>query len=65
MKYIQGNSRSQTLLLSACADNFVGPDNVVRPIEAFVNSFDLTAAGFDRTLPKATDRPGYDPSDLL
>ena len=65
MKYIQGTSRSQTLLLPVCVDNYVGSDNVVRFIEAFVNSLDLAAAGFERTLPKATGRPGYDPCDLL
>ncbi|SEN17086.1 transposase [Pseudorhodobacter antarcticus] len=64
-KHIQGSSRAQTLLLPACVDDYVGPDNVVRFIEAFVESLDLAAAGFDRTLPKATGRPGYDPSDLL
>ena len=34
-------------------------------IEAFVDSLDLATAGFNRTLPKATGRPGYNPSDLL
>lgn len=63
--HIQGTSRSQTLLLPACVDDYVGPDNVVRFIDACVDSLDLAAAGFDRTLPKATGRPGYDPSDLL
>jgi transposase len=65
MIHIQGTPRSQTLLLPACVDDYVGPDNVVRFIEAFVDSLDLTAAGFDRTLPKATGRPGYNPSDML
>ena len=65
MRYIQGTSRSQTLLLPGCVDDYVAPDNVVRFIEAFVDSLDLAAAGFDRPLPKATGRPGYDPSDLL
>ncbi|MEO9517025.1 MAG: transposase [Paracoccaceae bacterium] len=46
-------------------DDYVGPDNVVRFIEAFVDSLDLAAAGFERTLPKATGRPGYNPGDLL
>ena len=65
MKHIQGISRSQTLLLPACVDDYVGPDNPVRFIEAFVDSLDLGAAGFRRSLPKVTGRPGYDPSDLL
>ena len=65
MSHIQGTSRSQTLLLPACVDDYVGSDNLVRFIEAFVESLDLAAAGFDRALPKATGRPGYDPSDML
>ena len=65
MKHIQGISRAQPLLLPSCVDDYVGPDNVVRFIDAFVESLDLVAAGFDRALPNATGRPGYDPSDLL
>ena len=65
MKHIQGISRAQPLLLPSCVDDYVGPDTVVRFIDAFVESLDLVAAGFDRALPKATGRPGYDPSDLL
>ena len=65
MTHIQGISRAQTLLLPACVDDYVGPDNVVRFIEAFVESLDLAAAGFERARPKGTGRPGYDPSDLL
>ena len=53
-KHIQEISRTQALLLPACVDDYVGPDNVVRFIEAFVESLDLAAAGFDRALPKAT-----------
>ena len=54
MKHIQGISRAQPLLLPSCVDDYVGPDNVVRFIDAFVESLDLVAAGFDRALPKAT-----------
>ena len=65
MKHIQGTARSQTLLLPECVDDYVGPDNVVRFIDAFVDSLDLTTTGFERTLPKVTGRPGYNPGDLL
>ena len=51
--------------MPACVYDYVGFDNVVRFIEAFVESLDLVAACFDRALPKATGRPGYDPRDLL
>ncbi len=40
-------------------------DNPVRFIDAFVDDLDLGAAGFQRTQPKATGRPGYDPADML
>lgn len=53
------------LLLPECVGDYVGSDNVVRFIEAFVDSLDLATAGFERTLPKATGRPGYDLGDLL
>lgn len=46
-------------------DDYVGPDNPVRFIEAFVDGLDLSAAGFGRVEAKATGRPGYDPKDLL
>ncbi|MDN4634138.1 transposase [Sphingomonas sp. PsM26] len=46
-------------------DDYVGPDNPVRFIEAFVDGLELGAAGFVCVQPKATGRPGYDPADLL
>lgn len=65
MAYISGDDRSQLLLLPESVDDYVGPDNVVRFIDAFVDGLDLQAAGFGRVQPKATGRPGYDPADLL
>jgi transposase len=44
---------------------YVGADNPVRFIDAFVDGLDLAAAGFSRVEPKATGRPGYAPADLL
>ena len=46
-------------------DNYVGPDNPVRFIDAFVAGLDLVEAGFERVQPKNTGRPVYDPADLL
>ena len=65
MAHLSGHDRSQLLLLPEAVDDYVGPDNPVRFIEAFVDELDLTAAGFARVVPKATGRPGYDPADLL
>src|SRR4030088_3253301 len=65
MAHITGHDRSQTLLLPESLDDYVGPENPVRFIEAFVDGLDLAAAGFIRVAPKVTGRPGYAPADLL
>jgi transposase len=44
MHHIAGYDRSQTLLLPESLDEYVGPENPVRFIEAFVDCLDLTAA---------------------
>jgi transposase len=65
MKQLVGHDRFQTLLLPESLDDYVGPENPVRFIEAFVDGLDLAAAGFDRVQPKETGRPGYASGDLL
>jgi len=65
MSHIAGHDRSQTLLLPESVDDYVGPENPVRFIDAFVDGLDLTAAGFVRVAPQVTGRPGYAPKDLL
>ena len=53
------------LLLPEAVDDYVGADNPVRFIDAFVDELDLAALGFARVVPEATGRPGYAPADLL
>ena len=65
MTYIAGLERDQLLLLPEAVDDYVGSDNPVRFIDAFVDGLDLTAAGFLRVEAKAMGRPGYAPGDLL
>jgi transposase len=65
MPRIAGHDRSQTLLLPEAVDDYVGPDNPVRFVDAFVEGLDLTAAGFVSVTAKPTGRPGYAPKDLL
>jgi len=65
MTHITGHDRCQTLLLPESLDDYVGAENPVRFIEAFVGSLDLAAAGFARVHSKETGRPGYAPADLL
>jgi transposase len=65
MAHISGLERDQLLLLPEAVDDYVGSDNPVRFIDAFVDGLDLVEAGFARVQPKATGRPGYAPGDLL
>src|SRR4051794_41979662 len=65
MPHITGHDRSQTLLLPESLDDYVGPDNPVRFIDAFVDGLDLAVAGFADVEPKETGRPGYAPAGLL
>ena len=65
MMYITGHDRSQLLLLPEAVDDYVGSENPVRFIDAFVDGLDLAVAGFGRVAPKVTGRPAYAPADLL
>src|SRR6266481_2870004 len=65
MTHLTGHDRSQMLLLPEVVDDYVGADNPVRFIDAFVDGLDLAAASFARVEPKVTGRPGYAPADLL
>src|SRR6201993_5051400 len=65
MMYITGHDRSQLPLLPEAVDDYVGSDNPVRFIDAFVDGLELAAAGFGRVAPKVTGRPAYAPGDLL
>src|ERR1700679_3634031 len=65
MAHLTGHDRLQTLLLPESLDDYVGPDNPVRFIEAFVDGLDLSEAGFARVVPNKIGRPSYAPADLL
>ena len=56
MAHITGNDRPQRLLLPDAVDGYVGPDNPVRFIDAFVDSLDLDAVEFMRSLTRGTSR---------
>ena len=57
MRHIQGSDRAQSLLLPASVEDYVGADNPVRAIEAFVDGFDLLKAGFVRVEAKEDGPP--------
>lgn len=63
--FIEGIHRNQRIMFPESVDEYIGDDNAVRFIDAFVESLDLEALGFERAVPKETGRPPYDPGDLL
>ena len=65
MSYIEGESREQRVLFPEVLDDYISEDNLVRFIDAFVDGLEMEELGFDRTAPKETGRPPYDPRDLL
>ena len=64
-RFIQGEFREQVTLLPECLDDYVGQDNPVRIVDAFVEELDLLSLGFGGADPAATGRPAYHPAVLL
>lgn len=67
MNWIEGSDRQQTHLLPAALEDYVGPDNAVRFLDAFVDTLDWRAAGFHfpKADPQGRGRPAYAPAALL
>lgn len=65
MGFVQGIHRNQRVMFPESLDEYIEDDNPVRFIDAFVDSLDLQALGFERAMPKETGRPPYYPGDLL
>jgi len=63
--FVEGADRGQSTFLPECLDDWIGEDNPVRVIDAFVEALDLAELGFDGVEPEATGRPSYHPSVLL
>jgi transposase len=64
-RFIEGADGTQVSLLPDCVDDYVGTDDPVRVIEAFVEQLDLRELGFESVDPEATGRPAYHPSVML
>lgn len=64
-RFIEGEDRNQGALLPQCLDDFIGDDNPVRAVDAFVEALNLKALGFGAADPAMTGRPGYHPAVLL
>lgn len=64
-RFIEGVNRDQGVLMPERLDDFIGEDNPVRVVDAYVASLDLRELGFNGTDPCATGRPAYHPTVLL
>jgi len=67
-RYRQGSDRNQGQLLPVSVEDYVGPDNPARVIDAFVDSLDIKKAGFTKSKPRkegTKGTPAYDPADML
>jgi transposase len=64
-RFVEGVDRGQSTLLPECLDDWIGEDNPVRVIDAFVEALHLAGLGFAGLEPAATGRPSYHPSVLL
>ena len=64
-RFIEGEDRSQVTLLPECLDDYIGGDNPVRVVDAFVDELDLGELGFGGVTAALTGRPGYHPAVLL
>ena len=44
-RFIEGEDRQQVALLPECLDDYIGEDNPVRVVDAFVEELDLSSHG--------------------
>ena len=61
-RFVEGEDRSQAILLPEYLEDYVSDDNPVRVVDVFVDELDLRDLGFDGTAPAETGRPSYHPS---
>src|SRR6516162_5450686 len=64
-RFVEGEDRTQGVLLPEFLDDYVAEDNPVRAIDVFVDELDLRELGFEGVVPGATGRPAYHPATLL
>ena len=64
-RFIEGEDRNQITLFPERLEDYVGEDNPVRVVDAFVDHLELGELGFSRVVPRRTGHPSYRCSDLL
>ena len=58
-RFIEEADRTQLTLLPEAIDDYVGEENPVRVVNAFVEALDLAEIGFVGVVPEETGRPSY------
>jgi len=51
MKYMEKRDRAQISFLPECVEDYIDDENPVRVIDAFVDSLDMEALGFQKAKP--------------
>jgi transposase len=64
-RFIEGEDRSQGVLLPEYLEDYVSDENPVRIIDVFGDELDLGALGFSGVVPETTGRPAYHPGVVL
>jgi transposase len=64
-RFVEGIDRGQSTLFPECLEDWIGEENPVHVIDAFVDALALAELGFGGVDPEATGRPSYHPSVLL
>src|SRR6202048_596658 len=64
-RFVQGDNRTQTILLPEALDDYVTDTNPVRVVDVFVDELDLQKLGFEGVEPALTGRPSYHPEVML
>src|SRR6202051_445203 len=64
-RFVQGDNRTQTILLPEALDDYVTDTNPVRVVDVFVDELDLQKLGFEGVEPALTGRPAYHPEVML
>jgi len=64
-RFVEGEDRTQGVLLPEFLDDYVAEDNPVRAIDVFVDELDLWGLGFEGVVAETTGRPAYHPATML
>ncbi len=64
-RFVEGEERTQGVLLPEFLDDYGAEDNPVRVIDVFVDELDLEGLGFEGVVPEATGRPAYHPATIV